>query len=119
VVGIGQVARDAGVLVELIALEIREAGCVLYWRAHPDQERPLGEPQFVVSDDSETQYSAHPAGWIGGLREMKGEALVVPGPPEGATTMRVELTGFAARRFPPMSSEDVRGAWRFEFALRG
>jgi hypothetical protein len=32
--------------------------------------------------------------------------------------MRVELTGFAARRFPPLGSEDVRGAWRFEFALR-
>ena len=49
----------------------------------------------------------------------KGEALVVPGPPDEAATMRVELTGFAARRFPPMGSEDVRGAWRFEFALLG
>ena len=56
VVGIGQVAVDAGVSVELIALEIREAGCVLYWRAHPDQERPLGEPQFVMSDDARTEY---------------------------------------------------------------
>jgi hypothetical protein len=118
VVGIGQVARDAGVSVELIALEIREAGCVLYWKAHPDRERPLGEPQFVVSDDARTEYGVRPAGWTGNGREMKGEALVVPGPPEEATTMRVELTGFAARHFPPMGSEDVRGAWRFEFAMR-
>ena len=118
VVGIGQVAADAGVSVELIALEIREAGCVLYWKAHTDAERPLGDPQFVVSDDAKTQYSAHPAGWTGSGREMKGEALVVPGPPDEATTMRVELTGFAARRFPPLGSEDVPGAWRFEFALR-
>src|SRR5664279_766917 len=65
VVGIGQVAADAGVSVELIALEIREAGCVLYWKAHTDAERPLGDPQFVVSDDAKTQYSAHPAGWTG------------------------------------------------------
>jgi hypothetical protein len=105
--------------VELIALEIREAGCVLYWRANPDQERPLGEPQYVVSDDAETQYSAHPAGWSGSGREMKGEALVVPGPPEDATMMRVELTGFVAQRFPHRGgSDDVRGAWRFDFALR-
>ena len=116
VAGIGQVAVDAGISVELIALEIREAGCVLYWRAHPDQERPLGEPRFVVSDDSETRYLAHPAGWSGSGREMKGEALVVPGPPEDATTMRVELTGFVAQRFP---REDVSGTWQFAFAIRG
>ena len=120
VVGIGQVAVDAGVSVELIALEIREAGCVLYWRAHPDQERTLGEPQFVMSDDAETQYSAYPAGWSGSGRDMKGEVLVVPGPPDEAATMRVALTGFVAQRFPHRGgSEDVRGAWRFEFALLG
>jgi Clp amino terminal domain, pathogenicity island component len=119
VVGIGQVARDAGVSVELIALEIREAGCVLCWKAHPDQERPLGEPQFAVNDDAGTDYGVRPAGRTGNGREMKGEALVVPEPPEEATTMRVELTGFAAPRFPPMGSEDVRGTWHFEFAIRG
>jgi hypothetical protein len=116
VVGIGQVARDAGVSVELIALEIREAGCVLYWKAHPDQERSLGEPQFAVSDDARTEYGVRLAGWTGSGREMKGEALVVPGPPGLAATMRVELTGFAAQRFP---REDVSGTWHFEFAIRG
>jgi hypothetical protein len=105
--------------VELIALEIREAGCVLYWKAHPDQERPLGAPQFAVNDDARTDYGVRPAGWTGSGREMKGEALVVPGPPGQAATMRVELTGFAAPRFPPMGSEDVRGTWHFEFAIRG
>jgi len=119
VIGIGQVARDAGVLVELIALEIRGAGCVLHWKAHPDQERPLGEPQFAVNDDARTDYDVRPAGCTGSGRQLKGEALVVPGPPEEATTMRVELTGFAAPRFPPMGSEDVRGTWHFEFAIRG
>jgi Clp amino terminal domain, pathogenicity island component len=116
VVGIGQVARDAGVSVELIALEIRGAGCVLHWKAYPDQERPLGEPQFAVSDDVQTEYGVRPAGWTGSGREMKGEALVVPGPPGQAATMRVELTGFAAQRFP---REDVSGTWHFEFAIRG
>ena len=116
VIGIGQVARDASVSVELIAFEIREAGCVLYWKAHSDQERQLGEPQFVMSDDAQTEYRVRPAGWTGSGREMKGEALVVPGPPEEAATMRVELTGFVAQRFP---REDVSGTWQFAFAIRG
>src|SRR5450756_1150713 len=77
VAGIGQVAVDAGISVELIALEIREAGCVLYWRAHPDQERPLGEPQFAVNDDARTDYSVRPAGWTDSGRQIKGEAVVV------------------------------------------
>jgi hypothetical protein len=120
VVGIGRVAGDAGISVELIALEIRDAGCVLYWKAHSEHPGPLGEPQFVVSDDAGTKYGVRPAGWSGSGREVKGEALVVPGPPEDATTMRVELTGFVAQRFPHRGgSDDVRGAWRFEFALRG
>jgi len=120
VVGIGQVAGDAGVSVELIALEIRGAGCVLYWKAHPDQERPLGEPQFLVSDDAGTDYGVRPAGRTGNGREMKGEILVVPAPPNEATTMRIDLSRFAARRLPPsMGIEEVRGTWHFEFAIRG
>jgi len=84
-----------------------------------DPERRLGEPQFTVSDDARTEYRVGPAGWSGSGREMKGEALVVPGPPEEAATVRVELTGFTARRFPPMGGEDVRGTWQFEFVIRG
>ena len=89
---------------------------VLHWKAYPDRERLLGEPQFAVSDDAGTEYGVRPAGWTGSGREMKGEALVVPGPPEEAASMRVELIGFVAQRVP---HEDVRGAWRFEFAMRG
>lgn len=62
VVGIGQVARDAGVSVELITLEIREAGCTLHWKAHPDRERSLGERQFVSRTDcpNVSRPGAHP-----------------------------------------------------------
>jgi Clp amino terminal domain, pathogenicity island component len=119
VVGIGQVAADADVSLELIALEIRAAGCVLYWKAHTVPERLLGEPQFIMSDDAGTDYGVRPAGWSRSGREMKGETLVVPGPPEEAASMRVELTGFAARRFPPMGGEVVLGTWHFAFAIRG
>jgi hypothetical protein len=73
-----------------------------------------------MSDNARTEYRVGPAVWSGSGREMKGEALVVPSPPEEATTMRAELTGFAARRFPHRGgSEDLLGTWRLEFALRG
>ncbi len=119
VVGIGQVAGDASLSVELIALEIRGAGCVLYWKAHPTPDGPLGEPQVTVSDDAGSDYEVRPAGWTGNGHELKGEILVIPGPPDEAVTMQVDLGGFAARRpAPPVVSEDVRGTWHFEFAIR-
>jgi hypothetical protein len=73
-----------------------------------------------MSDNVRTEYRVGPAASSGSGREVKGVALVVPVPTEEATSMRVELTGFVAQRFPHRGgSEDIRGAWRFEFALRG
>ena len=85
VVGIGQIATDAGVSVELIALEVRTAGCVLYWKAYADRIRLLGSPSLSVTDDAETEYSVLPAGLVGDWRGIKGEVLVAPGPPADAT----------------------------------
>ncbi len=118
VVGIGLAATDAGVTVELIALEIRGAGAILYWKARLDEQRMLGEPAFTLSDDAGTDYAIFPAGRSGTDREMKGEVLVVPVPPGHATTIAADLSGFAARRFPPgMSTDELRGAWHFEFPV--
>ncbi len=117
VVGIGQVATDVGVLVELIALEIRMAGCVLYWKASSEKIGLLGSPRLVVADDDETEYSVLPAGWVGDRRGMKGEVLIVPGPPADAMTLRVEVAGFAPRGVRP--STQGRSGWHFEFAVGG
>ena len=38
VIGIGQQAEDAGIRVELIALEIRQLGAILYWKAYTFEE---------------------------------------------------------------------------------
>ena len=51
VVGIGGVAVDAGIVMELVALEIRATGGLLYWTARPDPARTLGEPEVAVGDD--------------------------------------------------------------------
>jgi hypothetical protein len=117
VVGIGQVATDADVRIELIALEIRKAGSILYWKARPDPERALGEPQVAVRDDGGTSYVAQPLGGTGNERESKGEIVIAPGVPDGATTLVVDLTGFKERRFPWQAAE-WPGTWHFEIPLR-
>ncbi len=116
VVGLGQVVTEAGVTVELIALEIRDAGAILYWRARPDLERPLGEPQLAVRDDAGTDYVVRSIGGTGNERETKGEILITPAPP-GKATLRLEVTGFKERRFPWQAAE-WPGSWHFEIALR-
>jgi hypothetical protein len=119
VIGIGQVATDAGVTVELLALEIRTAGCVLYWKAHGERIGLLGEPLLVVTDDAETDYLVLPAGMTGNVRGMKGEVLVAPGPPEGASMMRVDLGGFASGPVPTSTTAEEGGSgWHFEIPIK-
>jgi hypothetical protein len=117
VVGIGQIAQDAGVTVDLIALEMRQAGCILYWKARPDPMRPLGEPQLAIRDDAGTDYVVHSIGGTGNERETKGEILITPGPPDAATTLQLDVTGFNERRFPWQAAE-WPGSWQFEIPLR-
>jgi hypothetical protein len=117
VIGIGQVAVDAGVSVELIALEIRGAGCILYWRAHPDAEGQLGRPRCTVRDDAGTRYEVLPLSWSANGREATGQVLVAPGPPNQSTTMQIEVSGFAVPGHRWTANEAVRGDWHFEFAI--
>jgi hypothetical protein len=116
VVGIGMAATDAGVVLVLIALEIRDAGSILYWKARPDPERPLGQPRLTVRDAAGTDYVVRPAGASSTEREAKGEILITPAPPEAAVLL-VEVTGFEERRSPWPAAE-WPGSWQFEIPLR-
>jgi hypothetical protein len=115
VVGIGMAAADAGVVLELIALEIRDAGSILYWKARADPERPLGEPRLTVRDTAGADYVARPAGASSTEREAKGEILITPAPPEAAVLI-VEVTAFEERRFPWQAAE-WPGSWQFEITI--
>jgi len=115
VVGIGMAATDAGVVLELIALEIRDAGSILYWKARPDPERPLSQPRLTVRDTAGADYVARPAGASSTEREAKGEILITPAPPEAAVLI-VEVTAFEERRFPWQAAE-WPGFWQFEISL--
>jgi hypothetical protein len=117
VIGIGQVVVDAGVSVELIALEIRGAGCFLYWRAHQDHEHHPGQLQCAIRDDVGTEYQVFHGSWSGHDRESSGQVVVTPGPPNGSRTMQVEVTDFAIPGQGWTANEDVHRAWNFEFAI--
>jgi hypothetical protein len=123
VIGIGQANEAGGIRVEMIALEIREAGGVLHWRTQTSEDRMLGDADIAFSDDAGTTYQVMPKGWSGSGHESSGETLVVPKPPEEARTLTIEVRSFGRMGWmapPPSMSRPMdvtRGSLRFEVSL--
>ena len=122
VVAIGKQVEADGIRVELIALEVREAGAVLYWRAFAAVDGILGLAVIEVSDDLGGEYRVFLGGGGGGERAWNGETNVVPAPMTGASILRVNVTGFEG--LPPgfPGAAQVRsneGPWVFEIPLAG
>jgi hypothetical protein len=115
VIGVGQVAAAAGLSVELLAVEIREAGALLYLRATPVRELVLSSAAVSVSDDRGTAYSTLDAGHEGSTVHWSGQSVVMPAPPPGAR-LHVEVLSFGPPRDHPRErrSETVSGPWQFE-----
>jgi hypothetical protein len=91
VVPIGQSVTAHGASVELIALEIREAGAVLYVRARPSTPRRIGDPQAAVSDDAGTDYRVVYWSWDGTDRVATGRIELTPAPPPGASVLKIRV----------------------------
>jgi Clp amino terminal domain, pathogenicity island component len=123
VIGIGLVVEASEVLVEMIALEIREAGAVLLWRAQTETERLLGAADLTIADDLGTAYDVFPASWSSGGRESRGETRFTPAPLRDARTLIVEVRSFGRIEWMPtpsplgLASDEVVGSWRFEVPL--
>jgi hypothetical protein len=115
VIGVGQSVDTNGITVELLAIEIREAGAVIHWRARAASDLPMLMAEVSVSDDLGTAYSVMPAESGSGDRHWQGQTYFAPGPPPGAR-LSITLDGFGP--FLPMPGytpkEPVRGPWRFE-----
>ena len=120
VIPIGQVADVSGVRVELIAMEVRETGALLSWKAFPAQDRFLGSIDLDVSDERGTPYVAYGMDAGGNGHVWKGEAIVVPAPPAGAGALRIRVRGFQgfmADPFEMLPQTPVQGEWAFEVDL--
>ena len=114
-------AEHDGVVLELLTLEIRDAGAVLHWKAQPVGEYVLGGPDFVITDDVGTAYTLLLPTWVSSKGMAKGSTDVVPQPPVDAETMRIEVQrlGGLGASVPRglVRDEPVEGRWSFEFRL--
>jgi hypothetical protein len=121
VVAIGKSAAHDGVVLELLALEIRDAGAILHWKARPVGEYVLGGPDFVISDDVGTAYTLLQPTWVSSEGMVKGNTDLVPPPPVDAETMRIEVQrlGGLGASVPRglVRDEPVEGRWSFDFRL--
>lgn len=123
VIAIGRAVEDVDVTVELIALEVRAAGSILHWKAHPAREQQLGDIgdiDAVVTDDLGTIYSAFSSRVSGTDSDRKGELTITPVPPADASSMRIQIRGFGSLgMFLPVPDRDrLQGKWEFEFSTR-
>jgi hypothetical protein len=120
VVAIDRGRRSAGVLVELIALEVREAGSMLYWRTETETEGWLSPGDPVVRDDLGTTYRVRMASAGGGPRETRATTWVEPRLPESASSLTIEFhPGWATAGLPQLEApvESIDGEWSFEVEL--
>lgn len=119
VVAVGQSANAGRIRVELIAIEIREAGALLYWRATPVNDLMLLSAHVQVSDDQGTTYEAVPAGHEGSAIHWSGHTALIPPPPRNAR-LTIELVSFGPEGGHPvprgLDREPVPGPWRFTVA---
>ncbi|HEY7935967.1 MAG TPA: hypothetical protein VID26_02450 [Candidatus Limnocylindrales bacterium] len=118
VIALGDVVDSGGVRVELIALEIREDGCVAILVAHT--RPPVGSVghfiDVTVSDESGTAYVASGQGSGGsGPGTSRQEIRFAPAPPETARTLILRIEAFVDP-FPGRAVEQ-RGPWEFRVAL--
>jgi hypothetical protein len=117
--GLPRGARTAGgARVELVALEIREDGCIATLVAHT--RPPVGSVghfvEVTVSDDAGTAYVASGQGSGGsGPGASRHEIRFAPTPPESARTLTIRIESFVDP-FPGPSVE-LRGPWEFSVAL--
>jgi hypothetical protein len=104
VIGIGEIVEAAGVSVELIAMEIRGAGTVLFWRAKPLGDLLLEFADIRVTDDRGTSYASVEASHEGTLGRWSAMSVLTPSPSVG-TRLLVEVSSFG----PPIDHEVPRG----------
>jgi hypothetical protein len=115
IIGVGQVAAAGGVSVELLMIEIREAGALIDLRARPVAGVAFMTASVSVSDQLGTAFRALDAGSEGSAYHWAGQSVVMPAPPPGSR-LRVEILSFGWPRDDPEERRgaSVLGPWRFD-----
>lgn len=116
VIAVAQVAEANGTSVELLAIEVREAGALIHWRARFDQGVGFLMPRVSMTDERSTAYRVFPAEGGGDEHSWAGSVAILPSPPTLATlTIVFESFGADERiRMPGyLPQEPILGPWRF------
>ena len=120
VVGIGRTVVAAEIAVDLLAIEVREQGAVIYWRARSAREGLLLSADVSIADDRDTAYHVIRGGGGGDSNAWEGQTLMVPLPPAGAR-MTITLTSFGPSNHMPLPphvpAERVSGPWPFQVEM--
>lgn len=122
VIAVAQVAEAAGVTIELLAIEVREAGALVTWRARADRAVGIMIPQVSISDDQGTAYRAFGGSGGGDEHTWSGEIALLPFPPAGVTLDIVieRLGGDEHMRMPGWTpNAPIPGPWRFTVPTHG
>jgi hypothetical protein len=118
VIPLGDLTEAGGAQLELVAVEIREDGCIatLVARTRPPVG-PVGSfVDVAVSDDAGTAYVASGQGSGGSYPgASRHEVRFAPAPPEGARTLTIRIEAFEDP-FPGRAVQ-LRGPWEFRVAL--
>ncbi len=126
VIGVGASVSVADLTVELIAIEVRDAGgrVTLNWRAHGGKIgggpsiTVIGEPEVTVADDVGTRYELGPGGSSSHGDGGEAEFSFAPRPPAEAHHLRIVVERFRESRMPPGYRRSgppagVPGPWAF------
>ena len=128
VIGVGKISVALGVTVELLAIEVREAGCrgLLRFRtpgeaSNPATFMPMGPPEVTVADDRATRYDTGAASMSQSDTGGTAGFNFAPPPPADARRLTITIERFEARASPPGSRipahREVPGPWTFEVDL--
>lgn len=125
VIGVGAASVVHDLTVELIAIEIREAGCRGILRftsamAGIDEAHPfaaLGEPEVTVADELDTAYETGLGSWSGSPTRGEAEFHFAPRPPDDAHRLSIVIQRFRESGLPPDVWSGPRdgtpGPWEF------
>lgn len=110
------------IMVEFIALELRERGLVVHVRCHTVVPRLLGRPVLQLRDDTGLQYNLITTRWGGGGTEHSAEIRGIPSLRPAAKQVELEVVGFSADLGPsdilePGRKSLVAGRWAHSFSV--
>ena len=117
VIGVGRAMEVRGISVELLAIEVRADGAIVYWRATTVDDQVLWGADVVLSDDRGTNYRSLDGTSEGNSVRWAGQSFHMPAPPRGAR-LHVELTAFGPQPDHEVprgqSKQQIAGPWFFD-----